>query len=250
MAVVFTIAFTFIHEYFPLKPEEQIEHKRVYKEIIKNRDDNFEALLTQLKNDEISKDQYIIDYIKIKKKSQSDGVKYKEDKKKLAKKYSYLGYTSIKFYLLGISLPVFGLLTSTLLLFLVVKEVNYKYEGVNKFKQKFYITVCLTIMATWFYWICWSNLYLTQDPSRTSSIDFTRETYNGILYALPIVFTIIMYYLFKYFKTIEEKFRTIIGMFYNSLYSDLPDNEFIRPEKDKEYQIYRSRLTEKAIKNE
>ncbi len=242
MVIVCSIAFTFLHEYQPKYSTEYIEVKKQYKRIIKNRDTNFESILVKLKNGNISVDKYTELHENVRCKAENKLAIYHESKDLVKAKDSVLGYTSYKNYLLGISMPYFGLITTLILLYVIVKDVQ------DKNKKIFFLVITFTLVAAWGYWVSWSNLNHTQDPKRPG--DFPRSFYNIALYILPAVFFFASYFIIKSLKTIEDKVSIIIGIFYKAFYRDLQKENLVNPEKVDEFRIFRTRLTQKAVDNE
>ncbi len=240
--VVFSIAITFLHEYYPNSTKEYIEHKKKYRPIIDNRDKSFDDLLINLERNNITVQEYANHYRQIKKNSIDKLKAYRYVKAKIQENDSILGYTSFKNYLLGIGFPILGLINSVFFLFIIVKNVK------KPIIKSFYLIISFSFIATWGYWVSWSNLSFTQDPTRYG--DFPRLYYNLALFALPVIFSLCTYLLFNNLSTIEEKVSDIIKMFYKALYRDLPERKLIHPEKKKEFRIFRAELTRKAIENE
>ncbi|MDY8137612.1 hypothetical protein [Aquimarina sp. 2201CG5-10] len=240
--VVSSIAVTFLHEYEPSSSKKYTQIKKDYKKIISKRDTSYESLLLKLQNNKITKEQYIASYISTTEISKCELQNYHSIKNEIKKEDSVLGYTSYKNYLLGIGLPIFGFVSSLFFLFIVVKNVK------GTWKRYFYLFISFAFIATWGYWVSWSNLNHTQDPTRPG--DFPRLYYNIALYILPGVFFFSAYFLINSFKTIEEKVGLIIKLFYKALYRDLPQGDLVNPEKETEFRIFRTELTKKAVEHE
>lgn len=242
LVVALAIAFTFLHEYQPSVSKEYISIKKEYKKIINERDNSFNEILVRLGDGSIDAKTYISEYNSIKLLSETKLESYHTRKDQIKANDSVLGYTSFKNYLLGVAFPSFGLFTSLILLFIIVKNVK------DNNKRFFYLFLCLCLIATWGYWFSWSVLNHTQNPNRPG--DFPRIYYNICLYVLPIVSFFLFYILFNYYKTIEEKAANIMYLFYNAFYRILPEKGLVHPEKSKEFRVFRTELTKKAVENE
>lgn len=241
LAVVVTIAFTFLHEYYPLHSKKYIKHKASYKNIIIERDVTYDRLNEKLAHYQITPCEFNNLFVINKEKYKCQVANFKSIKKEIESENSVLGYWSYKTYLLTIGLPFLGLFNALLLLFLVMKKVK---DGSQKV---FYLIIAFVLIITWGYWVAWSNLNHTQDPNRPG--DFPRIFYNIALYVLPIILFIITYFTFKSYNTVKEKIASTIYMFNTLMWIDLPDKNLIHPEKDKEYRRLRLDLTRKAQKN-
>ncbi len=240
--IVSAIAVTFVHEYFPNVSKEYVEHKKKYKPIIKNRDLAIETLLTQLQQQQISKEIFITKFREVKTTSLNEIKEYNKIKKGIIAKNSYMGYTSFKNFLFGICFPVCGLVLS--LLFLNV-NINPVYQ---KDRKKFYIIVSFIFIACFGYWVSWSFISNSQDPNRP--FDFPKLYYNIALYILPIVVCISAYYLMKYYASIEEKLKIMLRPFFDFFYRDADEKKLIRPEKKDEFNKITVELTNHVVNNE
>lgn len=242
LVIVPAIAFTFLHEYQPSSSEEYKAHKRKYKEIIDKRDNVYEQLLADLMSDKISKEEFNKQYFFNKENSVCKLDNYKLIKTEIKENDAVLGYTSFKNYLLGIAFPFFGLFTSLLLLFVIIKNVR------NRSSRILYLTINFVLIASWGYWVSWSNLSHTQDPSRPG--DFPKIFYDIALYILPALFFFISYFSFKNLETIEEKAKVFAQIFYSSFWKGLSERNLVNPENKEEFKLYRLELTKKAVENE
>ncbi|MCF6349281.1 MAG: hypothetical protein L3J20_13470 [Flavobacteriaceae bacterium] len=201
--IVSAIAVTFLHEYFPNSSQEYLEHKKNYKKIITNRDIAFDNLLNELGNNNITKEGFIVAYANIKTNSSINLKEYNKTKNRIKENDSYLGYTSFKNFLLGIGFPISGIVLSILFLNVVINHVQHESH------KKFYLIVSFAFIACWGYWVSWSFLSFSQDPSRP--FDFPKSYYNAALYILPTLIFISSFYLMKYYKSIEAKLKSIIN---------------------------------------
>ncbi len=231
-----------MHEYQEKYSVEYLEVKQRYKKIIHARDKDFASILNKLEGGVISVDDYVKFHENIRCRAENNLTVYHASKDFIKERDSVLGYTSYKNYLLGISLPFFGLVTSLILLYVIIKDVQ------DKNKKKFFLVITFALVSAWGYWVSWSNLYHTQDPKRPG--DFPRSFYNAALYVLPIIFFFGSYFIIKSLKTIEDKVSIIIGIFYKAFYRDLQKENLVNPEKVDEFRIFRTRLTQKAVDNE
>lgn len=241
LAIVCTIAFTFLHEYVPMWSQEYLDHKKEHKKIISSRKSVYTELLSNLENGIITSKEYVIQFRKAKNYHERQLEQYHSAKKEILTRDSILGYWSKKSFYLTISFPVLGLATSMLLLYLVLKKLDDNKEKI------FFKIIASAIMVVWVYWIVWSTLSNTQDPERP--YDFPRSFYNFALYILPLLFVAITYFTFDSYVTVKQKVASVIYMLNSLLYVDLPKKNFIAPEKTKEFRRLRLDLTRKAQKN-
>ncbi len=241
LAIVFTIALTFLHEYVPMWSQEYLEHKEGYKKIISSRKSIYTELLSNLENGILTPKEYVDQFREAKNNHEKQLEQYHNTKKEILVKDSILGYWSKKSFYLTISFPILGLVTSMLLFYLVLKKLDDDKE------KLFFKIITSAIMVVWAYWIVWSTLNNTQDPERP--YDFPRSFYNFALYILPLLFVAITYFTFDSYITVKQKVASVIYMLNSLLYVDLPEKKLIAPEKTKEFRRLRLDLTRKAQKN-
>ena len=77
--------------------------------------------------------------------------------------------------------------------------------------------------------------------------DFPENWYMNIMRYIPILVSITLPLLFYHYQNIETKLKGIIKMFFDVIYKDIPDSDFIKPEKEKEYRKMRIKITDKVV---
>ena len=222
--IVFAIAVTFLHEYFPSKSTEYIEHYPKHSLIIKERNSNLNDILNKLENKSISSEEYIIEFNRIKETSNSKIKEYKSQLKDIRKSNSYLGYSSFKNFMLGIGFPISGFILTLLLLSVVIKNIP------NGFKRTFYTLISFTFSICWGYWVVWSFLDRVNSKGH---YDFEPWVYDFMLYVLPVIVFFAAYFLFKHHITIEQKLTKVIRSMSRFMVKDA--KKHVKPESMTDY---------------
>ena len=233
-----SIAATFLHEYQVISSKESVAIKKEYKSIISERNKLLDNILVGLEKGTLNSSEYIFAYNNIRTTTNASIKDYKSRKKAIKNNDSYLGYSSFKNFLLGIGFPICGFFMSILFLSIVVQNIQ------NSFKKKYYIIVSFAFIASWGYWLAWSLLDFAFDPKR--GYDWGREYYNFALYVLPTVMFIASYFIFTYFETLENKFRSAIKNMFQYIFESSKD---LKEDTIEDHEIKRGKLIRETIDN-
>lgn len=239
-AILIAIAVCYPHNYVENFSAELKAHKKTYKQLIDKRDSTYFALNDQLVTGNLTPTEYTEAFLLAYTTYKKDNKAYNTKKKEIQKADYVIGYTSFKNFLLGIAFPI-SLLITTLLLF------NSKIKELNQDKRRFHLLGYGAMVLNASYWVAWSFLYMSNSRGE---YDFEGWQYTLMLYVLPVLVTIGAYFLFRYYKTIEQRLGAIIAILYRPLYKDLQEKELIHPSKEKEFRRYRMKITEEAVGHE
>jgi len=234
--IAMAIAATFLHEYQVKHSEESIAIKNEYKSIISERNKLLDNILVSLEKGTINSSEYIYAFRSIKSTTNSSLKDYKSRKKAIKENDRVLGYASNKNFLLGIGFPICGLFLSILFLSVVVRNIQ------NSFKRKYYTIISFVFISTWGYWLSWSCLDFAFDPIR--GYDWDRKYYNVALYVLPIILFFASHFIFTYYETIEEKFKSAIKNIFTYIYDSEKD---LKVDKKEFHNIKRGKLIRETI---
>lgn len=223
--IVFAITVTFLHEYFPKKSKEYIEHYPKHSLIIKQRNAELNDILEKLGNKTISSDEYILAFENIKKTSNSKLNDFEINLKRIKQNDSFIGYTSFKNFLLGVGFPLCGFILSLFFLSVVVNNIPKGY------KYKFNIGIAFAFNVCWGYWLIWS---FYNKLNSKGEYDFEHWVYNIMLFVLlPIIIFLLSYFLFKHHQTIEKKLMRVIHAMSRFMIKDA--KKHIKPESIVDY---------------
>lgn len=220
---VLAITVTFSPEYFLKASKEYTQHSKQYSLIIKARNNAEANLVSSLESKVINSQNYITKY-KANKLYYSNKLKeYTRIKKQLKLDQSYLGYSSYRNFLLGISKPIFSLVICMFLLFLIIKHIQ------DKHKKNFYLIISCAFILCSGYWVSWSFLSFTIDPKR--GVDFPRWTYDLAIYVLPFIVFLAAYFLFKALQNKDYLKKLVIRLF-DFLILEVPKNHISKPNQE------------------
>jgi len=222
--IVFSVAVTFLHEYFPKKSKEYVDHYPKHSLIIKERNSELQNILDKLDNKTISSEEYIIAFNEIKESSNKSIKEYKSKLNNIRKNDSYKGYTSFKNFMLAIGFPTSGLILTLLFFSVVIKNIPSGY------KKKFYTIISFVFTTCWGYWFVWS---LIDRLNVKGEYDFEPWTYNFMLYVLPSIIFLSSYFIFKHHITIEQKLTKVIKAM--SRFMVIDAKKHVKPESMTDY---------------
>ncbi len=218
---------------------EYKSHKAKYKPIINNRDTSLESLLVEFEASVISKEKYITQVRIVQKESVIALKEFNNKRKELVSSYKYNGFNAYFLFLLNIGTPILAFIICLFLIYTIFNPITSKTK---KIVFAIYSSVFLFSSS---YLILHSLL-----ANRVYSGDFPEHWYLNIMKYTPVIIALTIPLLFYHFQTIEEKLKGIIAQFFNVIYKEIPNNEFIKPEKEKEYRNLRIKITDKIVGNE
>lgn len=190
------IAYTFATDFVPQNSKELMTHKKNYKTITKKRN----TALTDLNITSVNA---------ILTSSKAELKRYTKEKNRLITENRVLGYTSLKNFLVGTSNRLLSFVISLLFLFVITKHIKDTYL------KKYYLLMSFVFVVTTGYWLSWSLLFFSTNPSR--GFDFPKTWYYIAIYVLPSIIFFASYYLFNYHKTIEQKLKEGIKLLINHI---------------------------------
>lgn len=198
IVVVSAVAVTFINEYYPKYSAEYKEHFKKYNVLIDERNTGFEDVIQKLEQGTDNEKALAAEYRQIAEKSKADLKEYHNVKNQLLEDQKVIGYTSFKNFLLGFGIRFFAFIVCLFFFYKVIKTKGHKN------KKRWEISIAATFLLCASYWVSWSFLFKVNTKGE---YDFERFMYDFALYGLPILVVIASYFIFKYKKTSEEKYR-------------------------------------------
>ncbi|WP_408045708.1 hypothetical protein [Tenacibaculum litopenaei] len=186
------LAFPFLHMGFSKLQNWQPykTHYKKYNRIINSSNAANEKLLSALKEGEISIHEYSDRYQEILTEKSVNLKNYHKMKKKLKEEYSFMGYSSFRYFLYAIGLPVFSLVLT--IFFLSFMLVN---QGVAIMKKRLYITIGIGFVFVSSFWVLQALLVRT---------DFPNRVYGYSLVCVAIITTLIVYSGLRYFNYLKS----------------------------------------------
>ncbi len=237
----FAIAVTYLHNYEPAQSKAYTEHVKSYRPLIQSRDLYLDSILNRLEKSIIS----VKDYTKLYKNRRElylkDLATYNKIRKEIRAKDSIIGYSSRKNYLLSIGIRISLLVTSLLAFYLVIKYV------LNKYRRLFLLVLTGSILFNSTYWVIWAFIYKVNS---IGEYDFEPWTYGVMMYSLSVIILLSTYFIFKHYKTLEERLSKMIHILFKGYYEDMEEKNLINPWKQEEYDEFVVEITEKVVEHE
>ncbi len=241
--VVFATRMPFIHKKYEyvnsVASPEYKTLKATYKPILKQRDSSLNQLIRKLQKDEITKDEFIVSFKEIKGTSKIKLEAFNSKRLKLLKKYKYRGWNAYYIFLLHIGTPIMAFILCLLFFYVLINPVTTKLKK-----------IIFSIYGSLF---LFSSSYMILHVLFANQVykgDFPESWYINIMRYVPIFIALTLPLLFYHFQTFEQKLKGIIALFFSAIYKEIPNNDFIKPEKRKEYRDFKIELTDKVVGNE
>ncbi len=241
--VVFASRMPFIHKNYEyvnsIHSPEYKAHRATYKLILEKRDALSNSLLNALDEGSITKQDYVDKIRKAQEESTLALSVYGKEKNALRGSYKYNGFNAYYLFLLNIGTPIMGFIICLFFIYSIFNPINSK---IKKLIFSIYSSIFL-----------FSSSYMILHALYADKIygeDFPDSWYVNIMTYLPIIIALTIPLLFYHFQTIETKMKRIIHMFFDVIYKDIPNNDFIKPEKEKEYIDLKIKITDKVVGNE
>lgn len=224
------VAMSFFHISFNKYSPEYLEHKKVYKPIIKER----EKLQDSLAN-ELGKTLSITEYQRLRTEawefSKSRLKKYNVKKDELYKAHMFLGRSNLRFWLFVFGIVLLGFYFSIKSL---IDDLKKDLDTGHKFISIAGISVCLF----WFYHLFFQT-----------AEDFYRETYFLYGVGIALMSGFFMYGLIRYFIK-KESLQEIIRSLFDFILIEVPDRDMIKDHRKEEYHDKSVELLKNALDNE
>lgn len=200
LAIVFILPF--IHSKYQKLTEWTTykEHYASHSQIISDSNSERLTLIKKLENRDITIEQFVINARNLESIKTTDLEVYHNKKNALKKEYSFLGYSSFRYFLYAIGLPIFSLGASIFLLIFVLNPNHVKYL------KRFYILACSGFIYVSLYWVLHS--FLTR-------VDFPEWAYNGSFSFLAILSSTLIIILVSFFSSRKGVINKLIGLVIN-----------------------------------
>ena len=213
IVMITIITMSLFHIFLNDKSDAMISHKKNYTPIIQKRNSSFDAILQQLKNDEISKDEYIATFEEIKTSSKKELKVYTATKKQLAIEHSFNGRSSFRFWIF-----VFGLSFSFFVLAIRYVYFNIKNNKSILLKKSFILEASAWLTVS-FFWV------LHAVVARNSDFDTKAYLLTGVFISVLMAVSILLFIKYLAARKIKE-FKVIADLI--SLVSDLKVNHYFK----------------------
>ncbi len=196
--IALALSAPFLHfNYKKLKDwEPHVNHSKVYDGIIKQNNNEKNILFDKLEKGTLSNTEFISAINVLDLKKQTEIAAFHKKRNALKKEYSYLGYSSYRYFLYAIGLPVFALFISLLLLVFIfnpahVKDLKYFYL--------IGVFACIYVACFWV-----SHTFLTRT-------DFPKWTYSGSVNLIALTSTALLFVLIRFFSSRHNKLKILIN---------------------------------------
>ncbi|CAL2086907.1 conserved membrane protein of unknown function [Tenacibaculum sp. 190524A02b] len=187
LAILSFLSIPFIHNYFPKlkdwKPYKQ--HYKKYHNIVNKSISDRQLLFEKLEQNKLTKYDFLIKARGIEKTEKIELKKYHKKRKLLKKEYSFLGYTSFRYFLYAVGLPIFSLGISVFILILIHSP------PLSKKIKKIYSIINYSFIYVSSYWVLHSFLTRT---------DFPKMFYGTSIVIVSLLTTIATYSLTIFFS--------------------------------------------------
>ncbi len=238
LVVAFTITGTFIHNKIKSQSVEYITHKKTYKYLIENRDNSFNKLQLELSENKISISSYLAKYESINQDYKLKLKDYNLKKAKIKKEDAVLGYTGLKYFLLGVGSRFFALIIA---LFYFTSIIRNTYSTI--YKKYFNLIISGIFVLVSSYWFSWSLIFKVNS---IGEYDFEQWHQNLLLYIFPLVVLLSSYFLAIHNNNIEQKLTKKIYKVMGWAY-ELDEKGYIKEEKEEDFAIDRINLTDEIV---
>ena len=196
--IAFALSAPFIHyNYKKLKDWDVYDaHIKTYDQIIDKSNTNRELLIDNLESGTLSNTEFVSAIRALEAKKKTDLAAFHKKRKALREEYSYNGYTSYRYFLYAIGLPVFSLFTSLLLLVFLLNPAHAKAL------KYFYLIAIFACMYVACFWV--SHTFLTRT-------DFPKWTYDGSVNLIALISTILLFLLIRFSNSTHRKLKMLVN---------------------------------------
>ncbi|CAA0144311.1 conserved membrane hypothetical protein [Tenacibaculum maritimum] len=192
IGIVFLLCYSlpFLHfEYEKLSEWEPYkQHYKTYDKIINSYNSDRAELIANFEQNFLGKDDFLrkIKEIELSKKNKLSF--YHLKKRELKREYSFLGYSSFRYFLYAIGFPILSLFLSILLLIFI-----FKSKHINDFKAFYLVSISGFIFVSSF-WVFHSLLTRT---------DFSKAMYKFSYVLIAGISTLIVYLLIYLYNKVD-----------------------------------------------
>ncbi len=163
-------------------------HYNTHKVIISDSNKDRDKLINNFENDLITKSIFLVSLKSLESKRIKDLKEYAKIKRSIKKEYSFMGYSSFRYFLYAIGLSVFGLFCTILLLIFI-----FNPNHLNEFRY-FYKIAIMGLIYVSTYWLLYGILTRT---------DFSQWAY-GASFGILSILAVALIVLFTYFLSKKE----------------------------------------------
>ena len=218
---------------------EYISHKAKYKLILKRRDSLVTSLLVGLDKGELTKEEFLTGYEKVHKESERSIYNYSEKKKELRDRYKYRGFINYSLFLFSIGTPIMALILCLLFFYVLANPITTPLKKLifSLYGSLFLFSASYMILHALF-------------SQQAYQGDFPKTWYKNIMRYVPVLVSFTLPLLFYHYQNIEQKLTGIIHTFFYAIYKDIPNEGFIKPEKEEAYIDFQIKITDKVVGND
>ena len=241
--VIFAARMPFVHKkYEYVDSEVSPEYKSLratYKPILHERDSLLNLLITDLDTDKITKEEFVLAFKEVKGKSKTKLKAFTKRKYELLNKYKYRGWNAYYYFLLHIGTPIMAIVLCLLYFYVLANPMTTQLKKI--------------IFSLYGSLFLFSASYMTLHVLFSQQVyqgDFPKEWYKNIMRYVPILVSFTLPVLFYHYQNIEQKLTGIIHTFFYAIYKDIPNEGFIKPEKEEAYIDFQIKITDKVVGND
>jgi len=196
--IALALSAPFLHyNYKKLKDwEPYSRHSKIYEGIIKQSSNERNVLFDKLENGTLSNTEFVSAIRALEAKKQEDLVIFHKKRNALKEEYSYMGYSSYRYFLYAIGLPVFAVFATLLLLVFILNP------GHVKDLKYFYLTAVFACMYVACFWV--SHSFLTKT-------DFSKWMYDGSVNLIALTAAVLLFLLVRFFSSSHNKLKILVN---------------------------------------
>lgn len=196
--IVFALSVPFLH-YGHKKIQDwepYSNHVKSYNIILEQNNNGKDLLISDLENGTLSGTEFIESVKMLELKKRSDLAAFHKKRDALKEEYAYMGYSSYRYFLYAIGLPVFALFTTLLLLIFILNPAHVKNL------KYFYLIAVFTCMYVACFWV--SHTFLTKT-------DFPKWAYDGSVNLIALTSAILLFLLIRFFSSTHNKLKILVN---------------------------------------
>jgi len=210
IGILFLIIYNapFIHNRFTSVRNWSVytEHYKQHNVILDKHNEATKHLIAELSNKKITEKEFLVSLKTLNENKKNDLKNYFKKKKSISKEFSFMGYSSFRYFLYAIGMPIFAVFTSILLLIFLLNP-----NHLREFK-KFYILAIIGLIYVSIFWVLQSILVKT---------DFKQWTYTASFGLLAVIPTILIPLFVILLSKKEHKLRKGIKLLIDFISIDL-----------------------------
>jgi len=236
LGAIFIFIAPLIHIELPKTNSKVESFKQSYEPLFKEIEFRRKEIRKQYNEGIISGDQKITQDDLLENEEKEFLVKYENELTKVKDNSRVFGWLTLRQFFIG-----FGIRLPYLFFTLLIVYLIYKIDTKDKYLNRTFIFLKIALFTISFYLIIWSFW---------DKQDFPKGYYYTTALFLGFIASLIVISFLEYRRTLEMKLKSIVRMFFDVIYKDIPDNDFIKPEKEIEYRKMRIKITDKVVGNE